>query len=201
MTEVGDSVEKAAQIIKAGGVVAFPTETSYGLGASIYIEGALKDIYEIKKRPVEKPLLVLIAKIESLKEVAQEVTKEILELAERFWPGPLTILVKAKNGLDQRLKNPKGLVAVRFTSHPLAQALIKRCGVPITGTSANLSGAPPARNPEEVLKGLRSQRLSYVLDGGELPKSPPSTILDPTTRPFRVLREGVIRREDIPGAH
>ena len=201
MTAIGNSVEKAAQIIRTGGVVAFPTETSYGLGASIHNERALEDIYEIKDRPSEKPLLVLIADIESLNEIAQEVTKDVLELAERFWPGPLTLLVKAKEGLDCRLKNPQGLVAVRLTSHPLARKLIKKSGTPITGTSANLSGAPPARTPEDVVNGLRSQKLAYVLDGGELPSSPPSTILDPTTRPFKVLREGVIKREDIPGAH
>ncbi|WP_067619196.1 L-threonylcarbamoyladenylate synthase [Dissulfuribacter thermophilus] len=194
---IGTSIKKAARIIRDGGVVAFPTETSYGLGASIYHSEALKTIYDLKERPEEKPLLVLISRLDDLKKVTERIPDEARAMIERFWPGPLTILFDALPGLDNRLKNPQGKIAVRLTSHPIARELIEASGIPITGTSANPSGAPPARSPQEVLGNLKSNLLVYILDGGVLPLSPPSTIVDPSTSPPTVLREGVIKTEDI----
>lgn len=194
---IGTSIKTSARMIRDGGVVAFPTETSYGLGASIYHSEALKTIYDLKDRPQEKPLLVLISRLEDLKKVTRRIPDEAKVMMERFWPGPLTILFDALPELDNRLKNPHGKIAVRLTSHPMARELIEASGIPITGTSANPSGAPPARSPQEVLSNLKSVLLAYVLDGGILPSSPPSTIVDPSTSPPTVLRKGAIKTEDI----
>jgi len=201
MTEIGNNLEKAARIIREGGVVAFPTETSYGLGASIHNLEAIQRIYLIKDRSEEKTLLVLIGDLEDIPKVAKEVPESSKALMERFWPGPLTILLPAKEGLDQRLKNPKGQVAVRLTSHPLARRLIRAVGTPITGTSANRSGEPAAKDPEEILKGLSCKYLAYILDGGALPPSAPSTIVDPSFEPPLILREGGLSKEDILSSH
>jgi len=203
MTEVGSSIEIAARYIIRGEVVAFPTETSYGLGASIYNEMGLRRIYEIKKRPLSKPLLVLISRVEWLHEITNSITPYERRLIERFWPGPLTILFDAKDGLAQYLKNKRGQVAVRLTAHETARRLIDACGVPITGTSANLSGHTPAKSAHEVLMGLDIQggALAYVLDGGELPPGPPSTIVDPSTTPCTILRRGAVSEEDILAVH
>ena len=199
MTDVGSSIDIAARHVRDGGVVAFPTETSYGIGASIFHPEALAMVYQIKKRPEKKPLLVLIASVEELLEITDSITPHAKKLMNRFWPGPLTILFRAREGLDHRLKNEQGQVAVRLTSHHMAQRFIKACGTPVTGTSANLSGMPPARSARDVLRGLQASHglLAYVLDGGELPPGLPSTIVDPSKEPCAVLRAGAVSPEDI----
>lgn len=194
-------VRKAAELIRQGGVVAFPTETSYGLGASIRNPRALERIYEIKKRPRGKPLLVLVPGISSLELLAAHVPEVVRILAARFWPGPLTLIMRARPGLPRALCAHTGKVGVRVSSHPVAMALVEEVGHPITATSANISGGPAASTAQEVASMLRDPPPDLILDGGRVPGSPPSTILDVSVDPPRLLRIGAIASEDIPILH
>ncbi len=194
-------IAKAARVLVSGGVVAFPTETSYGLGASIYRQEALEKIYQIKKRPKDKPLLVLIPDITYLSKLAADIPKVVDLLVERFWPGPLTLILKAKANLPWPLCASTGKIGVRISSNPWAFALVKQVGHPITATSANLSGLPPASTAKEVAEQLKDPAPDMILDGGAVPGIPPSTILDVSVDPPRLLRVGVIGPEDIPVLH
>ena len=190
-------IRLAADIIKRGGVVAFPTETSYGLGASIIQTEALERIYVIKKRPRHKPLLVLISDTSDLIRLASRVPPAAVALMERLWPGPLTLLLPARPGLPWPLCADTGKVGVRISSHPWAHSLVTILGNPVTATSANLSGHPAACKAEEVADQLRSTPPDYILDGGPVSGGPPSTIIDVSIDPPEIIREGAISPKDI----
>jgi L-threonylcarbamoyladenylate synthase len=192
-----NDIEKAASILHGGGIVAFPTETGYGLGAAIVLHGkdsynmeGLERIYRIKHRPSHKPLLVLIDTITMLAHLTLEVDQNAMSLADAFWPGPLTILLKAKESLPQPLCGNTGKIGVRISSNPWATALVKAAGTPVTATSANLSGKEMAYSADEVRKQLKSPAPDMILDGGKIEPGPPSTIIDATTAPFTIVRKG-----------
>lgn len=192
-------VEEAARFLRAGGVVAFPTETSYGLAASILSLPALERIFRMKRRPSEKPLLVLVSRVPELMGLTDVIPEEAIPLMDRFWPGPLTILFPALPDLPWPLAGPTGKIGVRISSHPLAQALVTAVGSPITATSANLSGLAPACDPEEIRRQFAGDPPDAILDGGRTTGGPPSTIVDATTSPVLIVRvgaipEGTIRR-------
>ncbi len=190
-------VEEAAETISRGEVVAFPTETSYGLGARFDAPRALKRIFEIKQRPADKPLLLLISRREHIFLLVRECSPTAERLMERFWPGPLTLLLPALPDLDAALTGATGKVGIRISSHDTAKALVEATGVPITATSANLTGLPPALSPEEVARQLADTGLKWILDGGELVPSPPSTILDCSQEPPILVRQGRIAWREI----
>jgi len=192
-----EAVKRAVSILKKGGVIAFPTETSYGLGASISTDKALERIYEIKKRPKEKPLLVIISSLEQLDYLAEDITPAAQALIAKFWPGPLTLLLKARHGLHWALTGSTGKVGVRLSSHPWATAIVSSLGIPITATSCNLAGAPPANTPEEVAKRLKYYPLDYICPAGPTPGGPPSTIVDTTVSPPMIIRAGAADPADI----
>ncbi len=194
-------MEKAAEVLLDGGVVAFPTETSYGLGASVKRLQALERIYEIKHRARSKPLLVLVPDISHLESLAAEIPAVAFTLIERFWPGPLTLIFRAKPGLSRPLCASTGKIGVRISSHPCARTLLRLIGHPVTATSANMSGAQSAATAEEVARALKDPAPDMILDGGRVPGAPPSTILDVSVNPPRLLRVGVIDSEDIPVLH
>ncbi len=195
--EGGDGIIRAASILKAGGVVAFPTETSYGLAAAIDHEEALQRIFLIKKRSLGKPLLVLIPTIEMLRLVAEYIPEEAKPLIERYWPGPLTILFPARKDLPFAIRGNTGKVGVRISSHPVAQALVEAVGRPVTATSANISGRAPGCSAKEVASQLTSPSPDFILDSGRVCKDQCSTIVDVCVRPIRVTRKGAIDLEDI----
>ncbi|AEH25505.1 L-threonylcarbamoyladenylate synthase [Pyrococcus yayanosii] len=186
----------AARLIREGKLVAFPTETVYGLGADALNERAVRRIFEAKNRPADNPLIVHIADFEQLKELAQEIPKEAKLLAERFWPGPLTlVLLKAENvprvttgGLDA--------VAVRMPAHEIALALIRLSGKPIAAPSANISGRPSPTTAEHVAEDLYG-KIECIVDGGETRIGVESTVIDLTERPPVLLRPGGLPLEDI----
>ena len=192
---------RAVATLKCGGVVAYPTETSYGLGASIEAEGALDRIYKIKRRPKDKPLLVIIKDASWLGRLAARVPESAYPLMKNLWPGPLTILFPAKPGLPWPLCASTGKVGIRVSSHPVAAALVQELGVPITATSANLSGRPPANTAEEVMEQLGSgplcKGLDFILDASPAHGGQPSSIVDITTDAPIILRQGAISQEDI----
>ncbi len=191
-------IEEAVEILKDGGVVAFPTDTLYGLGAAISSVKAVEKVYAIKRRPLDQPLPVLLARVDQLQEVALDLSSMALCLAGRFWPGALTIVVKRSERVPDIVTAGGGTVAVRVPDHPVAQALIRGAG-PITGTSANLSGLPPATTAAEVRRQL-GDTVDYIIEAGPAPRGIESTIVDATGRVPVIVREGAVTSKDIERA-
>jgi L-threonylcarbamoyladenylate synthase len=186
----------AAIFLREGGVIAYPTETAYGLGAVIYNRSAVSTVFVVKGRERDQGLPVLIASESQLREVAREIPEVALKLAERFWPGSLTLVLKRHPDLPKAVTGGADTVAVRLPDHPAPQSLISACGSPITGTSANHHGGAEPTSAEEVQRQLGS-RISFILDGGPSPIAVPSTILDVTVTPARILRAGPVSIEAI----
>jgi len=197
------AIEWTAERIREGGVVSFPTDTVYALAASLAFPDALDRIYEIKGRDEAKPLPVLLSAPEHLRDVATGVDDRLLDLADRFWPGPLTIVLPARDGLPGaatgRDASGRRTVAVRVPDHFLAIEVIERAGGSVGSTSANRSGDPPARSAAEVIAQL-STGFDILLDGGLAPGGVPSTVVAADARGVEILREGAIARETIERA-
>lgn len=186
--------EEAARVLRRSGVIAMPTETFYALGASTSDEVAIRRVCAMKGRPQAKPILALIADRTQLTVLVDEVTSAATTLMEGFWPGPLTLIFSASPLLPEVLTAGTGSVGVRQTAHTGLAPLLLHVG-PLTGTSANRSGDPPARTAEEVQTTLGSE-VDLILDGGSTIGGLPSTIVD-TVSPIRLLREGPISRQQI----
>lgn len=197
LSDIGTSVDRASSIIKRGGVCAFPTETGYGLGALFDNEEALKRIFEIKKRPENKPLLLLIESFDNAPVDMKRVPKIVKRLTHKFWPGPLTLLLPAKGGLSFYLTGNTGKIGVRISSNPIAMELVKKVSKPITATSANLSGKTLPKDINEVVEQLKDPAPDYFLDGGSIEKGPASTIVDVSSNKIKIIREGAVKKEDI----
>ncbi len=195
--ELSDKIQDAAKMIKGGGVCVIPTETAYGLAASIRFEKALQRIYEIKKRPLYKPLLLIVEGVEKAPVDLQDIPKYALRLMEKFWPGPLTLLLPASRDAGYLLTGGTGKVGLRISSHGVAMELVREVGTPLTATSANLSGRRPSKTIAEVKRQFSQMGPDYFLDAGEIPPGPPSTIVDCQPREPVVIRSGAIPLEDI----
>jgi L-threonylcarbamoyladenylate synthase len=189
-------IKKAAQIILQGGIIAFPTETFYGLAADALNEAALKKIFRVKKREEGKPLLLLIADKSWLKGLVQNVSPLAERLMDRFWPGPLTLVFNASLQLSPLLTADSGKIGIRLSPHPVTQALVQAVGRAITGTSANLSGQPGTLTAREVFQSL-GESLDAVLDGGKTAGGPGSTVLDVSAPSPQIIREGMISRKEL----
>jgi L-threonylcarbamoyladenylate synthase len=189
-------IAAAVAVLKDGGVLAYPTETFYGLGADASNESAVERIFAIKGRAFDKPVSVIIADEKSLDGLAADVPDGARELMKRFWPGPLTIVFKAAPSVSSRLTANTGKIGVRVSSHTIAALLAGQLGAPLTATSANLSGQNETVSAAAV-KGSLGDLPDMIIDSGETPGRPGSTILDVTVFPFRILREGAIPAGDI----
>ena len=189
-------IKKAAEIILQGGVVAFPTETFYGLAGEAGNEAALKKIFQAKGREEGKPLLLLVADKSWLPGLVQGSPPLAERLMNQFWPGPLTLVFKASPPLSLLLTASTGKIGIRVSSHPVAQALVQAVGRPITGTSANLSGQPSASSAREVFQSLGGN-LEAILDGGRTAGGPGSTVLDISGPSPRIIREGAITGKEL----
>jgi len=187
---------KAAQIIMAGGVVAYPTETFYGLGVDAFDVHAIERIYHIKKRDPSKPILVIIENQRHLKELVSDIPPLAKELIKRFWPGPLTIIFRASPKVPAILTGNTGTIGIRISSHPVALDLVRAVGRPITATSANISGQLGLVNVLDVLKTFENG-LDLILDGGITQGKEGTTIVNITLDSPRIVREGVIPSEEI----
>lgn len=187
----GAALGEAAAVLKNGGVVAFPTETFYGLGAAALDRRAVRRIFELKGRPETKPLLVLVDSIGMAGTVA-EVGDRARALAARYWPGALTLVLRARPHVPEEVTAGTGTIGVRVSPHPVAQGLVRALGGPVTAPSANPSGLDPPTTAAGVLVRFAGA-VEMVLDGGPTPGGEPSTVLDLTVEPPRVLRQGVIR--------
>lgn len=185
------ALETAARLLRARALVAFPTETFYGLGANALDEGAVSRVFHAKGRPADKPLLVLVDSVEMVDRVAQDVPAVGRRLMTRYWPGALTLVLRAHADLPAALTAGTGTIGVRLPGHPVARALVSALGAPVTAPSANPHGEASPRTADEVIAGL-GDRVDLVLDGGATPGGPASTLLDLTRTPPVVLRAGAV---------
>jgi len=191
-------VAEAAAVIRSGGLVAFPTETVYGLGADALNEAAVRRIFEVKGRPPDNPIIVHVADRDSVYLLASEVPRAAEELISRFWPGPLTLVLKRTELVPAVTCGGLETVAVRMPAHQVALELIKEAGVPIAAPSANVSGSPSPTSAEHVLRDLRG-KIEMVLDGGPAEIGVESTVIDMTVDPPELLRPGGLPLEEIEG--
>ena len=184
-------VETAVSVLQQGGLVAFPTDTLYALGAHALIEKAVRRVYQVKHRPVEMALPLLLASAADMEKVAVDIPQIAWDLAERFWPGALTLVLHKGPSISSLVTAGKGTVAVRVPNHPLALKLTQATGAPLTGTSANRSGESNPVTAEEVRQQL-GEEVDVILDDGACPLEGASTIVDLTLDTPSIVRDGVI---------
>ncbi len=193
-------VEQAISVLKQGGVAAFPTDTVYGVGAAINIEKAVAKVYQIKGRPLSRALPILLADKSQIAEVAKVVPPLAWLLADKFLPGALTIVLPKAESIPDIVTGGGNTVAVRIPAHPVPIALVRGLGVPIAGTSANLSGQPSALTSQEAHIQL-DNKVDMIIDGGRCPGGQESTLVDLTGETPVILREGAISREELSDAY
>lgn len=189
-------LSQAADVIKHGGLVAFPTETVYGLGADTFNSDAVANIFRAKGRPMDNPLISHISDIADLEMFAREIPPSAIKLAEEFWGGPLTLILKKKAGIPDCVTAGLDTVAVRLPSHSVANALIKLSGTPIAAPSANLSGSPSPTTATHCIQDLDG-RVDMIIDGGSSMIGIESTVIDLSTEIPVILRPGMISPEDM----
>ena len=189
-----EAIPRAVELLKRGGLVAFPTDTVYGVGALAFDAKAVESIYTAKDRPVEKAIPILIGGPEDLEKVTAELTPMAAKLTARFWPGPLTLVVPKHPNLPEVI-SATPTVGVRVPDHPVARMLLRAAG-PMAVTSANISGEVSPRTAEEVSRQLNG-RIPLILDGGETPGGVPSTVVNCLGTEPAILREGPITMKDI----
>ena len=189
-------IAEAAAIIKKGGVVVFPTRCLYGLGADALDPHAVEKIIKIKQRPADNPILVLIHCRRQLDSLVANITPKAVAIMDTFWPGRVTLVFEAGDTLSNRLTAHTGKIGVRLAGHPVASALIKQVGSPVTGTSANLSGKPGCRQIQYLDPPI-AKRVDLVLDAGMLEGGVGSTVVDVTEDRPQILREGQVTAEQI----
>ncbi len=189
-----DIIAQAAQILQQGGLVAFPTETVYGLGANGLDEAACKRIYEAKGRPSDNPLILHISHIDELRPIVRDIPQAAQKLIDAFWPGPLTMIFQKADCVPDTVTGGLDTVAVRFPSHSVAMALIRKAGLPIAAPSANTSGKPSPTRAEHVALDLDG-KIDMILDGGATTWGLESTIVDVSVTPPMILRPGAITKE------
>jgi L-threonylcarbamoyladenylate synthase len=192
-------IEKGVKILQMGGVIAFPTDTVYGLGADAFNATAAEKIYEIKKRPKHRQLPLLIADVEQLTTLAKPISEIAWFLARRFWPGGLTLVLPKKDSLPVHLASGP-TIALRVPNHPVCLALIQHLGNPLIGTSANISGQTPALTAEEVGQQLGG-KIDFIINGGKCPGGKESTVADVTCESLVILRQGIIPSHEIDNAY
>ena len=180
---------QAARILTQGGIVAFPTETCYGLAVDPENENALQRLFQLKQRPHHKPVLLLIHDISLLDTLASSIPELYLPLMEKYWPGPLTLIFPARAVLSSYLTGNTATVGVRISPNLQAMALCRQFGRALTATSANISGQPPARSAAEVVEAF-GKTLDYVVDGGKTPAGHCSTIIGIMKDELCLLRPG-----------
>ena len=194
--DIQQQVDRGISILKRGGIVAFPTDTVYGLGACANLHQAVERVYQVKERPRNMALPLLLAHTSQISEVAEPVPPIAWCLAHSFLPGALTIVLHKSNSVPDIITGGGITIAVRIPAHPIPVALTEGLGAPIVGTSANLSGKPSALTADEVYSQF-DDKIDLVIDGGRCPGGRESTIVDVTGETPVVLREGAISSEEL----
>jgi L-threonylcarbamoyladenylate synthase len=190
------AILKAVAVVKAGGVIAFPTRCLYGLGADAFNAEAVERIFRIKQRSIRNPILILIDQPNRLDRLVAEVTPLAVRIMDRFWPGRITLVFKAGEDVPPYLTAGTGKIGIRLPGHPVATALVKALQTPLTGTSANLSGRPGCRRIEELELQI-ANGLDLILDAAALKGGRGSTVVDVTAEPPEILREGEVSAAEI----
>jgi L-threonylcarbamoyladenylate synthase len=193
------AIDECRRAFAEGDIVAFPTETFYGLGVKYDDPEALARLSALKRRPKDKAMPLIIGDRKVLPLISPSAGPIAERLMEKFWPGPLTLLIAARSGLSEFITAGSGKVAVRVPGSSFALSLSASLGFPVTATSANVSGMPPATHPEEVIRYF-GKAVALIVDGGKTPGGKPSTIVDVTEGGIKVVRPGAIPEEDIYGA-
>ena len=195
------TIDKAVAILQIGGCLIYPTETFYALGCSGLESRAVERIFSLKSRPLSKPLPLIIGDLGQLEPIASPITPLTRRLMDRFWPGPLSVLIPARSGLPRGLVSDRGLVCVRLTSHPGARSLCLQTGTPLTASSANFSGKKPPSAPDEIDPELKGQADFFFNPPPPPGGGAPSTIVAEAEQgKLNILREGAIDRETLIGA-
>lgn len=202
-TEITEATEqnirRAGQILRQGGIVAFPTDTVYGLGAVCTDEDAIRKLFEAKGRDAGKPVSILVSSVSQVLSVAEEVPEKAQRLMEKYWPGALTIILKKKVEVSDQLSAGRDTIGIRMPDSETACRLIEEAGSPLAAPSANLSGKRSAATAEDVREDLYG-RIDMILDGGACPVGLASTVADLTGKEPVILREGVITKTMIDEA-
>ena len=189
-------LEKAAELIKQGKIVVFPTETVYGIGTNGLDEQAVKKLYNVKQRPLNKPISLLVSNMEMVNQIAKDITEIEYKIMEKFFPGPLTIILKKKDIVPDLLTAGQNTVGVRMPSNEIARKLVEAAGVPIAAPSANLSGEPSGTNLQNT-KQYFKDNVHFYIDGGECEIGLSSTIVQVIDGKPQILRQGSITLEQI----
>ena len=189
-------LEKAAELIKQGKIVIFPTETVYGIGANGLDEQAVKKLYNIKQRPLNKPISLLVSNMEMVDLIAKDITETEYKIMEKFFPGPLTIILKKKSIVSDIVTSGQETVGVRMPSGETARKLVEFAGVPIAAPSANITGDPSGTNLQEIKRHFEG-KADYFIDGGDCELGVSSTIVQAIDGKIKILRQGSITLEQI----
>lgn len=189
-------IAQAAEVIKGGGLVVFPTETVYGLGADTFNCGAVANIYRAKNRPADNPLISHISAMEQIYDLAAEVPENAVKVMEHFWGGPLTLILKRRPDVPAAVSAGLNTVSIRFPSHSIAYELIRQSGTPIAAPSANLSGSPSPTTAKHAIDDMMG-RVDMIIDGGDSFIGVESTVVDMTGEMPVILRPGAVTAEDI----
>ncbi len=191
-----ESIDDAVSALSAGGVIAVPTDTLYGIAAAALDEAAVQRVFDVKQRGQSSPLPLFVSGVEGFDEFGRRVPDVARELAAAFWPGKLTIVVERSPIVPDIVTGGLDTVGLRVPDHPVPREIVARLDSPITATSANVSGQPPLTSADQVFRRL-GDRLDLVIDGGQLRPSEPSTVIDVTHTPCRVLRQGAVAPHEI----
>ncbi len=185
------ALDEAAAVLERGGMVAFPTESFYGLGVDALNADAVARVFEVKGRPESKPVLVLVDSVAMAEALAPGIPAGVRELMARHWPGPLTLVLTAAPSVPEALTAGTGTIGLRMPGHAVALALVRAAGLPVTAPSANPGGQPPPATAAAVSEYFGG-RLDLILDGGPTAGGPASTVADCTAWPPRILRQGLV---------
>lgn len=189
-------LKKPAEIIKSGGIVIFPTETVYGIGTNVFDENAIRRIYDIKQRPLNKPISLLVSNMKMVNQVAKDITQLEYKLMEKFFPGPFTIILKKRDIVPNIVTSNQNTVGIRMPSNEITLKLIDYVGVPIATSSSNVSSKPSVTNLADIIKDFEG-KADYFIDGGESRIGIASTIVQVIERTPHILRQGSITEEQI----
>lgn len=191
-----NKIRYAAEVIKSGRLVAFPTETVYGLGANALNEKAVNNIFKAKGRPSDNPLILHVSELSHCDKIGRDIHEDVFMLMNSFWPGPLTLVVKKTEAVPDNVSAGLNTVGIRMPSHPVALELIKHANIPVAAPSANRSGRPSPTMAEHVIEDLYGH-VDLIIDSGDCNIGVESTVLDTTSDPFMILRPGGVTLEQI----